>query len=133
MRLELNRSTDLALKAMVELDRRGAVAKGADLARATGTTPAFLAHALAPLVRAGWVGSEPGRQGGYRLLDSAAGASVLDVIDACEGVPDESRCVLRGGPCGADVTCSLHDAWIIARRALLESLDRTPVTMGVPR
>jgi DNA-binding IscR family transcriptional regulator len=31
--------------------------------------------------------------------------------------------VLRGGPCGRDGTCDLHDAFFRAQEALFESLD----------
>ena len=127
MRLELSTRTDLALRALEELERRDSRVKRPDLAAAVGTTPDFLARVMAPLVRAGWVVSEVGRSGGYQSAADLTGISMLDVIDAVEGTPDDGRCVLRPGPCAGSETCALHDAWSNARKALLAELESTPV------
>ena len=121
MRLELTRSSDLAIKALSEVAGREAPVKLANLAQLVGTTPAFLAKIARPLVARGWLESTPGPRGGYspgRLTD----ASVLDVIEAVEGPTETGKCVLRGGPCGGADTCSLHDPWTAARSALIQAL-----------
>lgn len=125
MRLELTRSADLAIKALTEVAGRDEPVKLADLAALVGTTPAFLAKIARPLVAQGWLESTPGPRGGYtpgRLSDVA----VLDVIEAVEGPTENGMCVLRGGPCGGADTYSLHDPWIAARSALIESLAGQP-------
>ncbi len=127
MRLELSRRTDLAVRALRTLAAREGRMKRPDLAAEADTTPDFLARVMAPLVRSGWVRSEVGRGGGYELATDPAGISMLDVVVAVEGHPDDGRCVLRGGPCGTTAVCSLHDAWDRARGALLDELGRTPV------
>lgn len=127
MRLELSTRTDLALRALEELDRVGIRVKRPDLAAAVGTTPDFLARVMAPLVRAGWVVSEVGRSGGYQSGADLTSISMLDVIAAVEGTPDDGRCVLRAGPCLSAETCALHEAWSKARRALMTELEQTPV------
>lgn len=130
MRLELSRRTDVALRALRHLDGAAAKVSRNDLATASGTTPDFVARVVAPLVKAGWVRSDPGRGGGYELVVDLDHISVLDLIRATEGVPSETTCVLRGGPCDLDGRCELHDAWTLARRALMNELDRTPVGAG---
>jgi Rrf2 family protein len=127
MRLELSRRTDLAIRALRRLAALGARVKRPDLAADTGTTPDFLARVMAPLVRAGWVASEPGRGGGYALTADLSAVSVLQVIAVSEGLPEAGRCVLRGGPCPTATPCALHDPWGEARDALLERLDATAV------
>lgn len=127
MRLELSTRTDLALRVLEELDRAGIRVKRPDLAAVVGTTPDFLARVIAPLVRAGWVVSEVGRSGGYQSAIGLHDISMLDVIEAVEGTPDDGRCVLRAGPCRSAENCALHDAWSKARRALMAELDTTPV------
>jgi Rrf2 family protein len=128
MRLEITRKSDLAVRALCSLDRSGRM-KSPDLARATGSTPAFMAQIMAPLVRRGWVTSVPGPNGGYELLESLSRVSMLQVIEAIEGPTITGRCVLREGPCPSDELCALHDAWLPAREALMERLARTPVAL----
>lgn len=129
MQLGITRKSDLAVRALCRLNDQARV-KGLELAEAVGTSPGFLAQVVAPLVHAGWVGSEPGPSGGYQLLVPLDGLSMLDVIEAIEGPTDDGRCVLDGGPCPSEKTCALHEAWIPARDALLARLDATSVTVA---
>ncbi len=85
---------------------------------------------LAPLIRAGWVVSQRGPTGGYRLNADPDKISVRDVIEAVEGPVEPTRCVLRGGPCSTDINCALHDAWSNAFAALLTQLGQTPATLN---
>ena len=133
MRLEINRKTDLAIRTMNDLAQAGAKVKGADLAVSAGTSNAFLAQVMMPLVRNGWVASEPGRNGGYELIADTNDVSVLDVIEAVEGPTDTDECVLRRGTCSLAEQCAAHAAWSTARAALLETLASTPLAkIGEP-
>ena len=127
MRLELTRSTDLAIRAIRSLNGAPARMKRSELAAVIGTTPDFLARVMTPLVRMGWIDSGPGRNGGYAAAVDLTALSVLEVVDAVEGVPSGDRCVLRGGTCDSSEPCALHDAWVPARRGLLDQLRATPV------
>lgn len=127
MRLELSVRTDLALRALRELERSGRRISRAVLADRLYTTPDFLARVMGPLVAQGWVESKRGRSGGYEITPSGASVSVLDVILVEEGVPVD-RCVLRTGPCTPDENCALHDPWMKAREAMLASLAIAPAT-----
>ena len=81
MRLEITRRADLAVRALVELSRRPGSLKSGDLAAALGTTPGVVPQVMGPLVRAGWVRSEPGPCGGYRPLVRLGDITVLQVIE----------------------------------------------------
>ncbi len=132
MRLEITRRTDLATRALLMLDGvdRNERTKAAALAEAVGTTPGFLSQAMSPLVANGWVRSDPGPTGGYRLTADLAEVSVLDVIEAVEGPTDDGRCVLEDRACaasGASGPCALHQPWLHARGDLLGRLAATPL------
>lgn len=118
------------MRAMRALARSGGTRKGDALASTVGTTPAFLAQALTPLVRSGWIRSDPGPKGGYRLLPESSRLSVLDLVEAIEGPTADGRCVLSAGSC-TQVTrawpCAMHDAWAKARRSLLAELAAVTV------
>lgn len=128
MRLEITRKADLAVRALCNLLKSGRL-KSSALAEAAGSTPAFMTQVMAPMVRRGWVTSDPGPTGGYELSASLSDLSILDVIEATEGPTVTGQCVLRGGPCPAEEICALHDAWLPARDALMERLAATPVSV----
>jgi len=128
MRLEITRRSHLATRALLELARHGERMKSTVLAGQVGTTPGFLSQAMTPLVTRGWVRSEPGPSGGYTALVDLADVSVLDVIEAVEGVTDTGRCVLEDRPCSGGEPCALHRPWASARSHLLGELSGTPLS-----
>ena len=126
MRLELTRKTDLALKVLRALEGKGRVGRK-ELADQAGTSPGFLAQVMSPLVKAELVESKPGLAGGYALVGETCTISVLTLIEIMEGPVINGRCVLQGGDCPPEGSCSLHAAWSRARGALMEELDATTV------
>jgi len=122
VRLEITRRADLAVRALTVLADADGRVKGPDLAAALETTPGFVPQVLGPLVAAGWVRSDPGPTGGYRLNARLQDVSVLQVVEAVEGPTDLGRCVVADRPCGSRGQCALHVAWARARGELMTSL-----------
>jgi Rrf2 family protein len=124
MRLELTRRGDYAVRAMLALAERATTmptsgrAIAADMAIPVG----FLPRVMADLVGAGLAASVTGRTGGYVLARPATDITLLDIIDGIEGNSRRTSCVLRGGPCGRDGRCQVHDVFFAAQDALLSRL-----------
>ncbi|RLE22938.1 MAG: Rrf2 family transcriptional regulator [Actinobacteria bacterium] len=123
MRLELNKRTDLALRAMQALCSYGDRLSGNDLAESLGTTHPYLPQIMSPLVRKRWVSSTSGPRGGYELVAQLGSVSVLELIETMEGATDTDTCVLSGEICDSTDPCALHGAWSQARDALLRELS----------
>lgn len=128
MRLEISRRADLALGALRALGGSGYRMKGPRLAECLQTTAGFIPQVVGPLVKAGWVRSEPGPTGGYYLAVPLESVSALEVIEAVEGPTDSGACVVVDGPCDAENPCVLHEAWARARAELMRSLASVPVS-----
>lgn len=129
MRLEVTRKADLAVRA-VNLLADGRRLKATDLSDALDTTPGFVPQVIGPLVKAGWVRSDPGPTGGYVLVARPERLTVLDVVEAVDGPTDAGRCVVADRPCGRGPECALHSAWARARTALMDTLRTTTVADG---
>ncbi len=127
MRLEVTRKSDLAVRSMQVLATSSERLKGPELADKVGTSSGFVSQVLTPLIRAGWVRSDPGPSGGYSLTADLDEVSVLAVIETIEGPTDSGRCVLADRSCDEDGTCALHVPWVRARAQLLTQLDATSV------
>jgi Rrf2 family protein len=106
--------------------------KAVDLAAGIDATPGFVPQVVGPLVKAGWVRSDPGPTGGYVLVASPSRVTVLDVIEAVDGPTDTGRCVVADMPCGREGPCALHGAWTRARDELLASLRDLTIADVVP-
>lgn len=122
MRLEISRRADLAVRALLAIDRAPERIKSDALARELGTTAGFVPQVVGPLVRRGWVRSDPGPRGGYSPVIGLDRVSVLEVIEAVDGPTDIGRCVVSDGACGRAPHCALHTAWASAREELLSHL-----------
>jgi len=127
VRLEITRRAELAIRALAFLGGSGERVKGPALADALGTTVKFVPQVLGPLVRAGWVSSDPGPAGGYRCQVALGDVSALAVIEAVDGPTDLGRCVVADRPCQAADPCVLHVAWAQARSELVRVLGATPI------
>lgn len=127
MRLELTRRGDYGIRAMLALarapeDRRVSVSS---IAADHRIPVRFLPSAMGDLVAAGLVEGTAGRTGGYRLARPASSITLLDVIEAVEGDPRRTTCVLRGSPCLVAGACDVHAVFAAAQEALLERLAAT--------
>jgi Rrf2 family protein len=120
MRLELTKRGDYAVRAMLALTRGAGngLLSARRISEAMDIPVRFLPQVLADLQRAGLVEAAAGRSGGYRLARDPAGVSLLDVIEAVEGDSRRQSCVLRGGPCGVDGFCDVHDVFFAGQEAL---------------
>jgi len=124
MRLEISRRADLAVRALVVLSGESGRVKAGDLARQLDTTPGFVPQIVGPLVKRGWVRSDPGPRGGYSASADLDQVTVLDVIEAVDGPTDLGRCVVADQACGGAPHCALHLAWGRARGELLDQLGK---------
>lgn len=133
MRLDLTKRSDYAIRAMLALTRcREGLLSSRRIAEEMQIPPRFLPQIMGDLTRAGLVEAHPGRAGGYRLAEPADHVTLLRVIEAVEGQAHRQVCVLRGGPCGVDGYCDVHDVFFSAEGALLDRL-RSATLSGVVR
>jgi Rrf2 family protein len=133
MRITLSRRGDYAVRAALALAEQH-LAKPTEclstrrIAARMRIPSRFAAHVLTDLVRAGLIRSSPGRTGGYRLARAPESISLLHVVDAAEGEPSVSRCVLRGIPCDTAGHCAVHETIARTTSAARAELSRT--TLG---
>lgn len=124
MRLELTKRGDYAVRAMLALARApgGRLLSVRRIAEEMAIPVRFLPQVMGDLAAAGLVEATTGRAGGYRLARPAAEVTLLDVVEAVEGDSRRRACVLRGGPCGLDGHCDVHDIFFAAQDAMLAIL-----------
>ena len=103
-----------------------------DLADLQGISPSFVAKIFSKLEKAGIVTASTGLRGGYLLGRSATSITLLEVVDAIEGIKPlfecqeiRGRCAVFGGkPPGwsTEGVCSIHAAMLSAEKAMRDEL-----------
>ena len=128
--MELTKRGDYAVRAMLALARThaGQLLSVRRIAEEMAIPVRFLPQVMGDLAAAGLVEATTGRAGGYRLARRAADISLLDVVEAVEGDSRRRTCVLRGGPCGLDGWCDVHDVFVEAQEAMLRALAEARLT-----
>lgn len=130
---------DYALRALVTLAASpdGAPLKGDEVAAAQGLPTKFVENILGDLRRAGFVSSQRGNVGGYRLARPAKQIVVADVFRALEGPLAEVRGSRPDEVAYEGDSEHLQSVWIAVRAALrmvLESVTIADVVSGrLPR
>lgn len=88
------------------------------------TSAGFMSQVMNPLVKAGWISSEAGRTGGYRLEVELKDLTVLDVVELVDGPIDNGLCIVVGVPCDSHEQCPMHTSWAPARKVLMDALRK---------
>ena len=112
---------------LLSLVPRGRALPAARLAEFHDLPAAYLAKQLQQLSAAGIAEPVRGKAGGYRLARSPGEITVLDVVEAVEGIKPIFRCaeIRRRGPCAADPSAHSSPCAIAATMADAEEAWRS--------
>ncbi len=98
-----------------------------DLARDTCIPGPFLGQLIPVLVRAGFLTSKRGRNGGLQFARPAAEIHLADVVRITEGDIFFEDCLLTLEPCDGSTGCSLHTVWGPLRDHIVSFLETTTI------
>ncbi len=124
----LSRSSEYAIRALTFLAQRhgdGRHYLARDMAEQLGIPAPFLGKVLQPLVTRGYLHSQRGRSGGFRLDRPAAHIYLVQIAEAEETLRAPNVCLLGQHDCDDAHACPLHDMWMKASRSFRERLERT--------
>ena len=126
MRLELNRESEYAIRALMLLAIEGdRPLSGREIAARTDVPERFLARVLADLAAARIVEGRIGRAGGYVLRRAPNELTVLQIVETLEGPTRRTRCVLRQQGCDPSQPCAIHPTWAAAQDGVIDTLGET--------
>jgi len=72
----------------------------------------FLTKIMTELVKADFVESVRGREGGFRLKHHASEITVDDILNIFNDSIQDEECILGIGFCNGMCKCALHDQWM---------------------
>ena len=120
-----SRSAEYALQAMIYLAENED--KGLSMVSTIADTYDIPKHFLAKLVqtltRHHLIKSYRGRNGGIKLARPSENITMLQVVNAIEGMPPEHEmCVIGLDVCSEEVACPLHNQWQHIKTLVKETL-----------
>ena len=72
----------------------------------------FLTKIMTELVKADFIESIRGREGGFRLKKEASAIKVNDILNIFNDSIKDEECILGIGFCNGMCKCALHDQWM---------------------
>ena len=122
--MQLTKAADYGVRVMLHLAGAGGQSRVslALLAEEAQAPPAFLAKVLQQLCRARLVVSHRGKHGGFSLPVFTRSPSLLEIVDALDGLPPLNDCLKTTGACQRHVWCGSHVVWIEAQARMREVL-----------
>lgn len=109
----LSRACEYAIRAVLYLAEKqdAAYVSVKEIAEQTGVSFHFLGKILQTLTQKGLLVSYKGPKGGIRLAKSPDEITVLQVVEAIDGLGVLKTCVLGLPNCGEGKPCALHEQW----------------------
>ena len=128
--MNISAKSKYAVRALVELAERTGPADHApvrlnDIAASREMPLQFLEQVFAALRRAGIVRSRRGASGGYILARPAEQISVLEIVEALDGLLTPAVCTQ--GQCERIEGCGAATVWLEAKEAVEDVFRRTTI------
>ncbi|MGA2435017.1 MAG: Rrf2 family transcriptional regulator [Bryobacteraceae bacterium] len=124
-----SRSTEYAIRAFVNLAQvpDGKYAMVKHIAAQERIPAHFLAKILQQLARKGLLRSSKGPTGGFCLRTAPKDISIIQLVDALDGLNDYQKCVSGLAECTDDAPCGMHDSWKELRSRIMDYLEQTTI------
>ncbi len=121
----ISRSASYAIRALALMATREPASwtLNREIAEELSLPPQFLTKILRSLTNAGFLESQRGKSGGFRLAKRPEQITVLEVVDEFDHVTERRRCLLGRAACSDESSCPLHAEWKCAFDAMLEILE----------
>jgi len=107
----------------------GKAVKGKDIVRKQGISEPYMEQIMIKLRKVGWVVTERGCQGGYKLNIEPENISILDFIELFEGPLDLVNCNDKDKRCMRFDKCEVINSWQI----LAESFRREAAKINLAK
>lgn len=133
--MQLNLSTDIALRTLIYLGQKDEPATIAEVSDAFDIVKTHLMKVVMQLVAAGVVISERGRNGGIRLARAPAEISIGDVVRLMESNLALLYCMKEDALddcCPLMPNCRLRKIFFNAQKAFLDTLDTSTLADLLP-
>jgi Rrf2 family transcriptional regulator, iron-sulfur cluster assembly transcription factor len=124
-----SRSAEYAIRAFVHLAdvEPGKYAMVKNIADKADIPAHFLAKILQQLARKGFLRSSKGPTGGFCLRGPANDITLVQVVEAIDGLADYARCPAGMAECNDEMPCSMHDSWKSIRATVMKYLEETTI------
>jgi len=85
----------------------------------------FLTSIMTKLVKANFITSIRGRDGGFKLIEEAHKIFIIDVIELFDDSFQNDACVMGIDKCNKKQKCFMHDKWVKPKKSIYDFFENT--------
>jgi len=85
----------------------------------------YLRRLLTDLSKSGFIKSTQGRQGGFTFARDISTITLLQIVEAIDGLESINECILGYKTCAFNHLCPMHDVWEETKLKVIETLSKT--------
>jgi|WetSurMetagenome_2_1015567.scaffolds.fasta_scaffold03922_3 Rrf2 family protein len=97
-----------------------------------GIPYSYLRQLMQMLSDKGFISSEKGRNGGFKLIDNPSEIYLIEIVEAIEGTESLERCMMGVAECRLQEKCALHEPWLKIKNEFLDVLKNTSLKSLIP-
>lgn len=127
--MQLNVTTDYAIRIVLYLSRRGGIVPSIELSEEMGIPKTSVLKIAKRLNQGGFVKAQIGTQGGFFIAKKAQDISMLELIQLMEGTVKINHCAEEGRYCNRFATedCPVRNFYCTLQQQLEEKLSSITV------
>jgi len=88
----------------------------------------YLRRLLTNLSKNGFIKSIQGRQGGFTFARDYSKISLLEIVDAIDGLESINGCILGYDSCAFNHSCPMHKIWEETKQKMIATLKNTTLS-----
>jgi Rrf2 family protein len=124
--MELNNTSQYAIRILSYIaNSKDDLSNAKELSQILNIPYKFLTKITAELVKADFILSIRGREGGYKLSRPASEITIMNILNHFNEFNHQQECLLGIGMCDGTNKCGLHDQWVKPKKMIKTMFENT--------
>ena len=124
--MELNNTSQYAIRILSYIaNNKDNLCNAKELSHILNIPYKFLTKITTELVKANFILSIRGREGGYKLSRPASEISIMNILNHFNEFNHQKECLLGIGMCDGTNKCGLHDQWAKPKKMIKTMFENT--------
>jgi len=124
--MELNNTSQYAIRILSYIaNSKNQLSSAKELSQILDIPYKFLTKITTKLVKADFILSIRGREGGFKLARKASEISIMDILNHFNEFNHQKECLLGIGKCDGTNKCGLHDQWVKPKNMIKKMFENT--------
>jgi len=124
--VQLNNTSKYAIRILSYISNKGQCS-AKELSEKLSIPYKFLTKITTELVKADFILSIRGREGGYKLSRESCNITIMEILKHFNEFNHQKECLLGIGMCDGKNKCGMHDQWAKPKKMIQDMFENTTI------